>query len=86
MTPLRNSELLFYQVGLTAAEASDALERQFDSLKGFARWIVAQVHATVRGDPKIGMNSEFIAGIKLRDLRFDPEEMRAGKKREMVTA
>ena len=40
----------FYQVGLTPAEAMDALERQFNSLKGFARWIVAQVHATVLGD------------------------------------
>ena len=86
MMPLRNSELLFYQVGLTPAEAMDALERQFNSLKGFARWIIAQVHATVLGDPKIGMNAEFIAGIKLRDIHFDPEEIRAGKKMEMVTA
>src|SRR5258708_9017243 len=63
MTPLRNSELLFYQVGLTPAEAMDALDRQFNSLKGFARWIIAHVHATVLGDPNIGMNAEFIAGI-----------------------
>jgi flavin-dependent dehydrogenase len=86
MTPLRQSELLFYQVGLTPAEAMDALERQFNSLKDFARWIVAQVHATVLGDPMLGTNAEFIAGIKLRELRFDPEEMRTGKKREMVSA
>ena len=86
MMPLRNSELLFYQVGLTPAEATDALERQFNSLKDFARWIIAQVHATVLGDPKLGMNAEFIAGIKLRDIRFDPEEMRAGKRMERVSA
>jgi 2-polyprenyl-6-methoxyphenol hydroxylase-like FAD-dependent oxidoreductase len=86
MMPLRNSELLFYQVGLTPAEAMDSLERQFNSLKGFARWIVAQVHATVLGDPKIGMDTEFIAGVKLRDLKFDPEAIRAGTKKEMATA
>jgi len=32
------------------------------------------------------MNADFIAGIKLRDLRFDPEAIRAGMKKEMATA
>jgi len=37
----------------------------------------------------IGMNTEFINGIKLRDLRFDPDQMRAeyglhSKKSEMA--
>jgi len=41
MMPLRNSELLFYQVGLTPAEAMESLERRH-SLKEFARWIVAR--------------------------------------------
>jgi len=91
MLPLRNSELLFYQVGLTREEATEVLERQFNSLKGFARWIVAQVYSTVLGDPMIAMNTEFINGIKLRDIRFDPEQMRAeynspGKKSEMAVA
>jgi 2-polyprenyl-6-methoxyphenol hydroxylase-like FAD-dependent oxidoreductase len=91
MTPLRNSELLFYQVGLTREEAADALERQFNSLKGFARWIVAQVYSTVLADPMIGMDTEFIKSIKLRDIRFDPQQMRADyssgrKKTEMVSA
>jgi hypothetical protein len=89
MMPLRQSELLFYQVGLTPAECMEALERQFNSLKGFARWIVAQVQATVAGDPMIGMDTTYIAGIKLRDLHFDPEEIRAlhaTHKKEMATA
>jgi flavin-dependent dehydrogenase len=76
MMPLRNSELLFYQVGLTREETMDALEAQFNSLKNFARWIVAQVYATVLGDPMIGMDMDFINGIKLRDLKFDPKQMR----------
>jgi hypothetical protein len=91
MMPLRNSELLFYQVGLTREEATEVLERQFNSLKGFARWIVAQVYSTVLGDPMVALDAEFINGIKLRDIRFDPSQMRAeyhsaGKKREMALA
>jgi 2-polyprenyl-6-methoxyphenol hydroxylase-like FAD-dependent oxidoreductase len=86
MIPLRESEKLFYQVGLTTEEAMKTLERQFQSLKEFARWIVAQAHSIVLGDPKLAMDAGYIAGIKLRDLRFDPEEMRSGKKKEMVTA
>ena len=86
MTPLRNSELLFYQVGLTREEAMDALERQFTSLKGFARWIVAQVQATVAENPRLGEDPDYIAGIKLRDLRFDPEQIRSGGKPAMATA
>jgi 2-polyprenyl-6-methoxyphenol hydroxylase-like FAD-dependent oxidoreductase len=91
MMPLRNSELLFYQVGLTREEATEALERQLNSLKGFARWIVAQVYATVLGDPMIGMDTGFIKSIKLRGVRFDPDQMRAeysshGKKGEMAVA
>jgi flavin-dependent dehydrogenase len=86
MIPLRESEKLFYQIGLTTEEAMDALERQFISLKEFARWIVAQVYSVVLGDPELASDNQFIAGIKLRDLRFDPTEMRAGKMRAMVTA
>src|SRR6185436_18299615 len=61
MIPLRESEKLFYKVGLTREEAMEALEGQFNSLKGFARWIVAQVHATVLGDPTLAEDAEFIA-------------------------
>ena len=32
------------------------------------------------------MDTEYIAGIKLRDFHFDPDAMRAGMKKEMATA
>ena len=86
MIPLRESEKLFYQVGLSTEEAIDALERQFASLKEFARWIVAQVHAAVLGDPLLATDAAYAAGIKLRNLRFDPQEMHMEKKKEMATA
>src|SRR5258708_23422837 len=53
MIPLRESEKLFYQVGLSAAEAAEALERQLASLNEIARWIVAQAHAVVLREPPI---------------------------------
>jgi 2-polyprenyl-6-methoxyphenol hydroxylase-like FAD-dependent oxidoreductase len=92
MTPLRQSELLFYQVGLTREEAIEALDRQFNSLKDFARWIIAQVYSAVLDDPAIGCDAAFIASIKLRDIRFDAPQIRSGygtaaaKKSEMVVA
>src|SRR5207244_8895987 len=84
MTPLRNSELLFYQVGLTREEAMDALDKQFASLKEFARWIVAQVHAAVADTPRLASDPEYLSAIKLRGLRFDPEEIRSARKSAAV--
>lgn len=86
MIPLRESEKLFYKVGLTREEAMETLEAQFARLKEFARWIVAQVHATVLGDPLLAEDAEFIAGIKLRALHFDPEQIRSGKQTVTVMA
>ena len=47
---------------------------------------MAQVHAAVLGDPSLASDAAYAAGIKLRNLRFDPQEMGMEKKREMVTA
>jgi 2-polyprenyl-6-methoxyphenol hydroxylase-like FAD-dependent oxidoreductase len=91
LMPLRQSELLFYQVGLTREEALEVLDRHFNSLKGFARWIIAQVYSAVLDDPTVGCDTDFIAAIKLRDIRFDAPRMRANyeavsKKNETVVA
>ncbi|MEX2262348.1 MAG: hypothetical protein WD696_10370 [Bryobacteraceae bacterium] len=77
MHPLRDSEKLFYEVGVTREEAMDVLERHAARLKEFARYIVAHVYASTLGDKKVLLNAAFIASIKLRDFRFDPEEIRA---------
>jgi flavin-dependent dehydrogenase len=76
MLPLRDSEKLFYEVGLTREESMEVMERQFARLKEFARYIAAHVYASVLGDRKALLNAPFIESIKLRDLRFDPERMR----------
>ena len=76
MLPLRDSEKLFYEVGLTREESMEVMERQSASLKEFARYIAAHVYASVMGDKKVLLNAPFIESIKLRDLRFDPARMR----------
>lgn len=73
---LRESEKLFYKVGLTREEAIETLDMHFHNLREYARWIVAQVYAAVLGKPEIAGDAAFQERIKLRDLAFDPEKMR----------
>lgn len=73
---LRESEKLFYKVGLTREEAIEALDTHFHNLREYARWIVAQVYATVLGKPEVGGDAAFQERIRLRELAFDPEKMR----------
>jgi flavin-dependent dehydrogenase len=77
MVPLRDSEKLFYEAGLTREAAEMVLDNHVTRLKEFARYILAHVHAVVLGDPAVLYNAKFIASLKLRDTVFDPERMRA---------
>ena len=53
MRPLRDSEKLFYEVGLSQDAAEMVFEKHIVRLKEFARWILAHVHAAVLDDPKV---------------------------------
>ena len=77
MYPLRDSEKLFYEVGLSQEEAEMVFEKHIDRLKEFARWIIAHVHAAVLDDPGVLRNASFVRSLKLRETVFDPEKMRA---------
>ncbi len=74
--PLRMSEKLFYEVGITTEQAEDKLDMHVERLREFARWIIAQVYASVVGDKRVLVNAAFINSIKLRDTMFDAEKMR----------
>jgi flavin-dependent dehydrogenase len=69
---LRSSEKLFYQVGLTAAEAATVLAEESVKLTEFARYIVAYIGAAVSGNQSLG-DSHYIAGLDLDHLAFDAE-------------
>jgi flavin-dependent dehydrogenase len=73
---LRAAEACFYKVGLTADEAKPELAEQLENLEDLARFVVAHVSAVVTGDPR-ALSREFVAGIDLRRLEFDPDAMAA---------
>jgi len=77
MKPLMESEELFYQVGLTPAEALDVIDRHLKRLQEFARYILTHVHASVSGDPEVLTNAAFIASLDLGHTPTEPEAMRA---------
>jgi flavin-dependent dehydrogenase len=75
-THLRAAAECFYQVGLTAEEARPVLAEQLENLEDLARFVVAHVSAAVTGDPR-ALSREFVEGIDLRRLVFDPAAMAA---------
>jgi hypothetical protein len=77
LNPLRMSEKLFYQIGLSVEQAEETLEMHVEKMREFARYILAHVYAVVVGDKRALLNAPFIASLKLRDTAFDPEKMRA---------
>jgi hypothetical protein len=76
VVPLRDSEKLFYEVGLSNEEAEMLLDKHIMRLREFARYILAHVHAVVLDDPSVLHNPSFLACLKLRDTLFDPQRMR----------
>ena len=75
--PLKESETLFYQMGLTTEEAEDQIEIHVDRMREFARYIYAHVYASVLCDRNVVVNHDFCKSLKLREVKFDPEGMRA---------
>jgi hypothetical protein len=77
MAPLRDAEKIFYQAGLSPAEAVAVLDRQLLRLQEFARYIIAHVYSSVLGNREVLVNAGFITSIDLRDTIFDVDRMRA---------
>jgi flavin-dependent dehydrogenase len=75
--PLRDSEKLFYEVGLSPADAESLFDMHIKRLREFARYILAHIHAVVLEDPNVLRNASFVSSLKLRDAVFDPDAMRA---------
>jgi hypothetical protein len=77
MRPLRESEKLFYEVGLGAGEALDVVDKQLDRMKEFARYIQTHVFASVLSEPAALTNAPFIRSLDTKCTEFDPEQMKA---------
>jgi flavin-dependent dehydrogenase len=73
---LKAAEACFYRVGLSALEARPVLAEQLENIEELARFMVAHATAVVTGDRR-ALGSEFVGGIDLRRLEFDPAAMAA---------
>jgi 2-polyprenyl-6-methoxyphenol hydroxylase-like FAD-dependent oxidoreductase len=74
--PLADAEKTFYRVGVSIEEARQVLDDQLASLKEMARFMAAQICASVLGDVRVLTNRLFVESLDINRLRFDPEEMR----------
>lgn len=72
---LRAAEACFYRVGVEPGEAKAVLDEQLVNLEDLARWIVAHASAAVLGDERALVHPDFVGGIDLERLEFDPAEM-----------
>lgn len=73
---LKASEGTFYKVGLNSEQGRQVLDEQLANLEELARWIASHVAYQVTGDPR-AREHEYVAGIDVSRLSFDPEAMRA---------
>jgi len=75
MAPLAEAERMFYKTGLEPEEAIAALDQLLPHLRGFARYVLTHIHASVLGDPDVLTNAPFIESLDLHQTVFDPERM-----------
>jgi flavin-dependent dehydrogenase len=74
--PLRRAEQAFYCVGVTEEEAFRILDDHLRNLRELARYLVARITANVVKDESVLTNRRFVEAIDLKNLRFDPAQMR----------
>ena len=77
LEPLKKSEELFYEVGLSAPEAIKMLKHSMTNVEKLARFIAVYIYSVVLEDEDLISNKQLAETVKLDDLRFDPEAMRA---------
>lgn len=74
--PLADAEKTFYRVGVTVEEARQILDEQLANLREMARFMAAQICASVLGDVRVLTNRPFVESLDITRLHFDPEAIR----------
>jgi hypothetical protein len=74
--PLADAEKTFYRVGVSIEESRQILDEQLTNLKEMARFIAAQICASVLGDIRVLTNRRFVESLDIMRLHFDPEAIR----------
>ncbi|HWP85474.1 MAG TPA: hypothetical protein VNN17_09810 [Terriglobia bacterium] len=75
--PLKKSEMLFYQVGVSAAEALHLLDEHLANLKELARFFIAHSASRVLGEREVLNSRAFVESIRLNQFSFDVERFRS---------
>lgn len=73
--PLADAEKTFYRVGVSVEESRRILDEQLANLRELARFVAAQICASVLGDMRVLTNRAFVEGLDINRLDFDPEEI-----------
>lgn len=74
--PLADAEKVFYRVGVSVEEARQILDEQLANLKEMARFIAAQICASVLGNLNVLTNRPFVDSLDITRLHFDTEAIR----------
>jgi 2-polyprenyl-6-methoxyphenol hydroxylase-like FAD-dependent oxidoreductase len=74
--PLADAEKTFYRVGVCVDEARQVLDEQLANLKEMARFMAAQICASLLGDVRVLTNRRFVENLDLTRLHFDPDAIR----------
>jgi 2-polyprenyl-6-methoxyphenol hydroxylase-like FAD-dependent oxidoreductase len=74
--PLADAEKTFYRVGVSVEESRQVLDDQLNNLREMARFMAAQICASVLGDVRVLTNRQFVEDLDINRLHFDPEEIR----------
>jgi flavin-dependent dehydrogenase len=83
--PLKKSQELFYQVGLTPRECVRSIERQMANVERMARFIAAYIYSVVLEDDDILVAKNLAETIDIERLEFDPEKMRQMSRAASIT-
>jgi hypothetical protein len=76
LDPLKKSEELFYQVGLSGTECMKVLKTGMANVERLGRFIAMHIYSQVLEDESLLTSKELSDTIRVDNLRFDPEQMR----------
>ena len=76
IAPLADAEAALYRVGISVDEAARVLDEQLANLREMARFMAAQICASVLGEVRVLTNRRFVERLDIAHLHFDPQVIR----------
>lgn len=74
VAPLARARATFFDVGLDTDEARKVLNDQMTNLEELARFLAARIASVVLAEPAVQNDAEFVSGLELDRLSFDPAD------------